>query len=146
MVNHTIANNLNLPHGLELGKTLRTDIDPNYPLNTNSETYEAQQYEADFNELGFLDKVTMDEQNGHVIPEDWGLTWGTSMEDVVAKLSESYEVNISKRDMGKSYFASSMSDLSVQTASGVYKFYFINWKGETKTDMGLSMITVKPVQ
>lgn len=131
-----------LPEGLELGRTLRTDLDPLYSCNSDCISFFAATYDAHFDKLGFLDRVTIDRDKQHIIPESWGIDWKASIGDVQQKFSSLTNFKVQERDMSKSPSASSLTDFYFEQNGKRYHFYFIQWKESSKNLDGLSRITI----
>lgn len=132
---------LNLPEGLEIGKTLITDLDP-MSVSKDGSTFFANAYDAHFNELGFLEKIVLDQTKDHDIPTAWEINWNTNLQEVQTALSALGSAEVVNQDMSKSRFANSFNEVILTTDDHIYHFQIIDWKDGSENQDGLSSIVV----
>ena len=130
---------LALPSGLEIGKTLRTDLDP-LLSSKDDVSFFSSEYDAHFDDMGFLSEVVLEQSKGHEIPASWGLEWNSSLDDVSNALSTLGTINVSSPDVTKSPTVKSLSEVSIAIGEQTFRFQVIDWK-EGKD--GLSRIVIE---
>ncbi|MEQ9403637.1 MAG: hypothetical protein RIM99_08635 [Cyclobacteriaceae bacterium] len=140
---NTTSFTLTLPDGLEMGRTLRTEVDLSFSIPTNDLSYFASSFDAHFDQLGFLKRVVVDREKNHKIPKEWKLSWASSLKETIVMFQQMEGMKVLDRDMSKSFFANDLVDLYFTTNNKTYHFYFVDWKDETRPD-GLSSVTITP--
>lgn len=129
-----------LPQGLEIGKTLRTDLDPMI-VSRDGNSFFASSFDAHFDEMGFLEKLILDQSKDHEIPSTWNLNWNAKLSEVEAALATFGQVDIVKKDMSESPTAHAFTSVVLETEKYTYRFEVMEWKNSQKAD-GLSSIVV----
>lgn len=134
-----------LPDGLELGKTLRTDLDPTLQAKDGFSFF-ADAYDAHFGEMGFLEKVVIDRTKGHLIPDSWNLSWNDDLTIIKASLAEFGVVKSFSRDMSKSPTVNSFQEVELRNGKYSFKFHIIDWKEGSNNIDGLSAVVIQNLQ
>lgn len=140
---HTV--NLDMPSGLAFGHTLVTDLNPDFISNEDDLLFFSANYDAHFNQLGFLKELVIDRDKKHALPENWGLTWNTGLATVKKSFSSIEGLQVVTRDVSKSSTMSSLVDVFFTADQHTYHLYFVDWTDETKLD-GFSFVRVTPIK
>lgn len=104
-------------------------------------------FEAVFNQNGFLDKVVFDRSMNHQIPEEWQLSWLSTVEDILDRY-QSYNPNLEDRNIVGSSSMHRLQHISFASGQNLYHFYVIEWKdNHSKTRInGLNRIAITSIE